>query len=156
MICLVCVTLGWFLYEWLVTTWMIVSISVFLSMIANFWLSFDACFLLKYLIFSLVFWLYYYGIWFFIFLFWTCCLFLFLAIFLWMLWSFINTILDLLCLECLALGWFLCEWLIIMWMIVSISVLLSFWCCQRGRESCKVHGIYFFCKLFSAKQWLQN
>jgi len=99
-------------------------------------------------------------IWFFIFLFWTCCLFLLclffcgcfghsyyslrldmfqtLLLLLWMLWSFINTALDLLCLVCLALGWFLYEWLVIMWMIVSILVLSSFWCCQRGRESCKV------------------
>ena len=117
-------------------------------------------------------------IWFFIFLFQTCCLFLLWMFFcgcfghsyyclrldmfrtwlllLWMLWSFKNIVLDLLCLVCLALGWFLCEWLVIVWMIVSISMISSFWCCQRGRESCKVQGIYFFYKLFSAKQWLQN
>ena len=42
---------------------------------------------------------------------------------------------------------FLYYFLMWMWMLVSISVLSSFWCCQRGRESCKVQGI-FFCNPF--------
>ena len=37
--------------------------------------------------------------------------------------------------------------LLSMWMLVSILVLSSFWCCQRGRELCKVQVI-FFCKSF--------
>ena len=87
-----------------------------------------------------------------------------LVVFQWMLWSFMllfktwyvsnlvasfmNALVIYKYYFGLALFGMFSTWLIPLWMIVSILAFLSFWCCQRWRESCKVSGIYFFCKPF--------